>query len=139
MAQHDQDADHFSRHAQRSRSAVLRSALTAVLRILTDRGTEYCGRAKHRDYELCLAVNDIEHTKTKAQSPQTNAICERFHKTLSQEFYQVTFRRKIYTGLVSLQADLDDWLVYHRNYWRFQAWLQSNGNECSFVYRVQSR
>lgn len=84
-----------------------------MLRILTDRGTEYCGRAERHDYELYLAVNDIEHTKTKAQSPQTNGICERFHKTILQEFYQVTFRKKIYTDLVSLQADLDDWLVYY--------------------------
>lgn len=84
-----------------------------MLRILTDRGTEYCGRAERHDYELYLAVNDIEHTKTKAQSPQTNGICERFHKTILQEFYQVTFRKKIYTDLTSLQADLDDWLVYY--------------------------
>lgn len=60
-----------------------------------------------------LAVNDIEHTKTKAQSPQTNGICERYHKTILQEFYQLTFCRKIYTDSVSLQADLDDWLVYY--------------------------
>ncbi|MBU2478225.1 MAG: IS481 family transposase [Gammaproteobacteria bacterium] len=84
-----------------------------MLRILTDRGTEYCGRAERHDYELYLAVNDIEHTKTKAQSPQTNGICERFHKTILQEFYQVTFRKKIYTDLATLQADLDDWLVYY--------------------------
>ena len=83
-----------------------------MLRILTDRGTEYCGRAERHDYELYPAVNDIEHTKTKAQSPQTNGICERFHKTILQEFYQVTFRKKTYADLASLQADLDDWLVY---------------------------
>jgi len=85
----------------------------AVLRILTDRGTEYCGRAETHDYELYLAINDIEHTKTKAQHPQTNGICERFHKTILQEFYQVTFRRKIYETLDALQADLDLWLRYY--------------------------
>lgn len=57
-----------------------------LLRILTDRGTEYCGRAERHDYELYLAVNKVDHTKTKAQSPQTNGICERFHKTILQEF-----------------------------------------------------
>ena len=67
-----------------------------VLRILTDRGTEYCGRADRHDYQLFLAINDIDHTKTKVKSPQTNGICERFHKTILQEFYQVTFRKKIY-------------------------------------------
>ena len=66
-----------------------------LLRILTDRGTEYCGKAETHDYQLYLAINDIEHTKTRARSPQTNGICERFHKTVNQEFYQVTFRKKV--------------------------------------------
>ena len=70
-----------------------------MLRILTDRGTEYCGRADQHDYQLYLALNDIEHTRTKAQSPQTNGICERFHKTILQEFYQVTLRKNIYTDV----------------------------------------
>lgn len=78
-----------------------------MLRILTDRGTEYCGKVEHHDYELYLALNDIDHTKTKAASPQTNGICERFHKTVLQEFYQITFRKKLYSTLEELQADLD--------------------------------
>jgi transposase InsO family protein len=53
-----------------------------VLRMLTDRGTEYCGKVEQHDYELYLALNQIEHTKTKARHPQTNGICERFHKTI---------------------------------------------------------
>jgi transposase InsO family protein len=81
-----------------------------VLRILTDRGTEFCGKAEQHDYELFLAVNDIEHTKTKARHPQTNGICERFHKTVLQEFYQVAFRKKIYRSLEQLQQDLDEWI-----------------------------
>ena len=81
-----------------------------VLRILTDRGTEFCGKAEQHDYELFLAVNDIEHTKTKAQHPQTNGICERFHKTVLQEFYQVAFRKKLYRSLDELQQDLDAWI-----------------------------
>jgi len=84
-----------------------------MLRILTDRGTEYCGRADQHDYQLYLALNDIEHTKTKVKSPQTNGICERFHKTILQEFYQVTLRKKIYTDLEALQTDLDEWLLYY--------------------------
>lgn len=75
-----------------------------MLRILTDRGTEYCGRADKHDYQLYLAINDIDHTKTKVKSPQTNGICERFHKTILQEFYQVTFRKKIYSDMESLQV-----------------------------------
>lgn len=86
-----------------------------LLRILTDRGTEYCGKVESHDYQLYLAINEIDHTKTKARSPQTNGICERFHKTVLQEFYQVTFRKKIYSGLQELQADLDEWMLYYNN------------------------
>ncbi len=86
-----------------------------MLRILTDRGTEYCGKIDQHDYQLYLAINDIDHTKTKAMSPQTNGICERFHKTILQEFYQVTFRKKLYEDIDSLQKDLDDWLDYYNN------------------------
>lgn len=67
-----------------------------LLRILTDRGTEYCGKAEKHDYQLYLALNDIDHTKTKVKSPQTNGICERFQKTVLQKFYQITFRKKLY-------------------------------------------
>jgi transposase InsO family protein len=83
-----------------------------VIRILTDRGTEFCSKAESHDYQLYLALNDIEHTKTKVMHPQTNGICERFHKTILQEFYQVTFRRKIYRSIEELQSDLDEWLNY---------------------------
>jgi len=86
-----------------------------MLRILTDRGTEYCGKVENHDYQLYLAVNDIDHSKTKAKSPQTNGICERFHKTVLQEFYQVTFRKRVYTCLEELQEDLDEWLDYYNN------------------------
>ena len=81
-----------------------------LLRILTDRGTEYCGKPEHHDYQLYLALNDIEHTRTKARSPQTNGIVERFHKTILNEFYQVTFRKHVYSSIEQLQSDLDDWL-----------------------------
>lgn len=81
-----------------------------LLRILTDRGSEYCGKVEQHDYQLYLAVNDVDHTRTKAHSPQTNGICERFHKTILNEFYQVAFRKKIYGTLEELQADLDLWM-----------------------------
>ena len=81
-----------------------------LLRVLTDRGTEYCGAREHHEYQLYLAIEDIDHSKTKARHPQSNGIWERFHKTILQEFYQVTFRKKIYQTLDELQADLDTWL-----------------------------
>ena len=81
-----------------------------LLRVLTDRGTEYCGKPDQHDYQLYLAIEDIDHTKTKTKSPQTNGICERFHRTILEEFYQIAFRKKIYKSLEELQYDLDVWI-----------------------------
>ena len=81
-----------------------------VLRVLTDRGTEFCGAPDKHPYELYLELNDIEHTKTKAKSPQTNGICERVHQTILNEFYRVAFRKKIYPDIETLQIDLDEYM-----------------------------
>ena len=91
-----------------------------VLRILTDRGTEYSGRADRHDYQLFQAINDIEHTETKVKSPQTNGICERSHKTILQDFYQalperVAFRKDIHETIEQLQINLDEWIDYYNN------------------------
>jgi transposase InsO family protein len=83
----------------------------AVSRVLTDRGTEYCGKPESHEYELYLAIENIDHTRTKARRPQTNGICERFHKTLLDEFYRIAFRKKLYRTLPELQADLDAWIL----------------------------
>ena len=77
----------------------------AVLRILTDRGTEFCGRLDAHD----------DHSKTKARHPQTNGICERFHKTIKDEFYSIAFRKKIYRTIEELQQDLDVWMDRYNN------------------------
>src|SRR5215471_18643296 len=61
-------------------------------------GTEFCGSQSH-EYELYLAVEDIDHSRTKTKSPQTNGICERFHRTILDEFYRVAFRKKIYRAI----------------------------------------
>ena len=81
-----------------------------LLGVLTDRGTEYCGQREPHEYQLYLAVENIDHTRTKARHPQTNGICERFHGTIQEEFYATAFRKKLYHDLEELQADLDDWL-----------------------------
>lgn len=81
-----------------------------LLRILTDRGTEYCGAREHHEYQLYLTIEDIDHTKIKAKSPQTNGICERFHRTMQEEFYSIAFRKKMYNSLEEMQKDIDQWL-----------------------------
>jgi transposase InsO family protein len=87
-----------------------------LLRILTDRGSEYCGNREHHEYQLYLAVEDIDHTRTKARHPQTNGICERFHRTMQEEFYSTAFRKKIYHSLEELQKDVDAWInEYNQN------------------------
>lgn len=84
-----------------------------LLRVLTDRGTEYCGKREDHEYQLYLTLEDIDHSKTKARSPQSNGICERFHKTVLNEFYRIAFRKKIYNTLDELQVDLDTWIKYY--------------------------
>jgi len=107
-----------------------------LCRVLTDRGTEYCGAPERHEYELYLAVENIDHTRTKVKSPQTNGIVERFHRTVLNEFYMVAFRRKIYFGIEQLQADLDSWLREynelrpHQGRWCYgktplQTWIDS--------------
>ncbi len=85
----------------------------SLLRILTDRGTKYCGNREHHEYQLYLAIEDIDHSKTRARRPQSNGICERFHKTIQHEFYHIAFRKKIYHSVEELQKDLDEWMDYY--------------------------
>jgi transposase InsO family protein len=86
-----------------------------VLRMLTDRGTEFNGRPENHEYELYLQLENIDHSKTKVRHPQSNGICERLHRTMQDEFYAVTFRTKLYQDLETLQADLDEWLQHYNH------------------------
>src|SRR6266699_6336356 len=91
----------------------------------TDRGTEYCGNSERHEYGLYLAVEDVDHLRSKTKSPQTNGIVERFHKSALNEFYRVAFRKKIYGSIAELQADLDAWVAEynevrpHQGHWCF--------------------
>lgn len=84
-----------------------------VDRILTDNGREYCGRELHHPYELLLAISQIQHRRTDVRSPETNGFCERFHRTLKEEFFAVTFRKKFYKSVDQLQADLDEYMTFY--------------------------
>jgi hypothetical protein len=85
-----------------------------ILRMLTDRGTEYSGKIEYgHDYQLYLTIENIDHSRIKARHPQSNGICERFHRTIQEEFYAIAFRKKLYTGLDDLQKDLDEWIRHY--------------------------
>lgn len=96
-----------------------------LLRTLTDRGTEYCGRREDHPYQLFLYLNDIDHTKTKARHPQTNGCTERLNQTILDEFYKIAFRKKIYDSLESLQSDLDAFLE------RYNTQRTNQGKNCA--------
>lgn len=86
-----------------------------LLRILTDRGTEYNGKPDHHEYQLYLQIEGIDHSRTKVRHPQSNGICERLHRTMQEEFYAVAFRKKLYDNLEDLQQDLDQWMKFYNN------------------------
>ena len=86
-----------------------------LLRVLTDRGTEYKGKPEHHEYELYLAIEGIEHSKTQVRHSQTSGICERLHRTMQEEFYAIVFRKKLYNSLATLQDDLDQWMDFYNN------------------------
>jgi transposase InsO family protein len=80
--------------------------------VLTDNGREFCGTERH-PYELYLALNDIQHRKTKVGSPKTNGFVERFNGTILEEFFKPKMRETFYETVEALQADLDAWLHHY--------------------------
>ena len=88
------------------------------------------GYPERHEYELYLAVEDIDHTRTKARSPQTNGIVERFHKTMLDEFYRIAFRKKVYAAIDELQADLDAWMREFNETWPHQGSGASARRRC---------
>jgi hypothetical protein len=48
--------------------------------------------------------------KDTADHIPDNGICERFHRTVLNEFYRVAFRKKVYRSIDELQTDLDLWV-----------------------------
>ena len=97
----------FCRFMRKTTFPVLRASLQRIA------AQSFRGRPDKHDYQLFLAINEIDHTKTKGQTPANKRHRERFHKTILQEFYQVTFRRKLNEAIDQLQADLDLWLHHY--------------------------
>ena len=66
-------------------------------RVLTDCGTEYCGTHDRHEYELYLALEDIDHSRTKTKSPQTTDVIDKCLFARSELFLsraRVTARRR---------------------------------------------
>ena len=78
--------------------------------MLTDRGTECCGAPERHECEPCLAVEDIDHPRTKTKSPQADGIVERLHKTVPDGFCRVAFPKRACRAIDELQADRDTWI-----------------------------
>jgi hypothetical protein len=102
-----------------------------VSAVLTDNGREFCGTERH-PYELYLALNDIEHRKTRVRTPRTlvssadippgdralpDGFVERFNGTVLEEFFRPAMHAKLFDSIEALQADLDAWL-HHYNHER---------------------
>ena len=81
-----------------------------LCRVLTDRGTEYCSSPEHHEYELYLAIEDIDHTRTKARSPQTNEFVGAFVRPCSMSSIASPSESRIYATIEQLQVDLDAWM-----------------------------
>lgn len=84
-----------------------------VEHLLTDNGREYCGRELKHHFELFLAIRQIRHRRTEVRSPQTNGFCERFHRTIQEEFFSSAFRKQLYESVAQLQQDLDRYLEFY--------------------------
>lgn len=84
-----------------------------VLRVLSDNGSEYCGKRDEHAYQLFLQLNEIEHTRIKVRHPQTNGAVERLNQTIQEEFYKVAFRKKLYRSIEEIQADLDAFMTWY--------------------------
>ena len=61
--------------------------------------------------ELYPPVKVIDDTQINAKRFQTNRICERFQKTVFNDFYRVALRNKIDKPVDELQTDLAGWVT----------------------------
>ena len=103
-----------------------------VQAVLTDNGHEFCGTENH-PYELYLALNDIEHRRTRVRTPQTNGFVERFQRTVLEEFFIEALRTTFYETVETLQADLDTWLRFYNTERPHQGYRNMGRRPCETV------
>ena len=83
-----------------------------VTAVLTDNGRACCGTPAH-PYEVYLALNGVEHRRTKVRSPKTNGFVERFQRTAKEECFEIALRETFYETVEALQADFDARLTHY--------------------------
>lgn len=98
-----------------------------IQHILTDNGSEYCGRAMEHHFQVMLTLHGIKHRRTRVATPRTNGFVERFNRTVLEEFFRGILRKKFYTTLEELQKDLDHWMNEY-NTERPHLGYRNNGN-----------
>jgi transposase InsO family protein len=81
----------------------------AIESVLTDNGSEFTGSK----FRQMLIDYDIRHHRIAPGKPVLNGYCERFQRTIYEEFYQVEFRRRFFKTLEQLQEALNRYLVYY--------------------------
>ena len=104
-----------------------------VVNILTDNGSEYCGKYPQHDYQLMLKLFNINHRRTRVNCPQTNGFVERFNRTVLEEFFMYAFRTQWYTSIEQLQNDLNKWMLYY-NFKRPHQGYRVKGNTPAKVF-----
>jgi hypothetical protein len=63
-------------------------------------------------YKLYLPLNDLEHTCIRLERPHFNGSVERLNQTIKDEFYSVTFRKKLYRiSWISMQTLMTSWCI----------------------------
>jgi len=119
----------FLMHVVNNRQEV---SITAVL---TDNGTEFTTHHASKDhgYERLLKKLSIQHRLTKVRHPWTNGACERFNRTILEEFYQVAFRSKIYATVDELNDDLNTFIDYY-NHHRTHHGKRTKGKVPAWLY-----
>jgi len=90
--------------------------------ILTDNGTEFTGYK----FKQMLVDYGINHLRIDRGKPVQNGYCERFQRTIHEEFYQPVFRKKFFKNIEDLQYALDQYLIFY-NFERAHFGLSAQG------------
>ncbi|WP_181410769.1 helix-turn-helix domain-containing protein [Nocardioides humi] len=74
--------------------------------VLTDNGPEFVGRA----FQARVGELGLHHHRIPPRSPNHNAVCERFHGTVLDEFYRPHFHRGRVEDIALLDRSLQAWV-----------------------------